>query len=74
MLTKDPKKRADWNEVFTYEISEVGEIVDLKSKGKAYDLMSNSLKASTAASLYSNRSPVFTKENNDKQVQRVKKV
>ena len=24
MLTKDHKKRADWNEVFTYEITEQG--------------------------------------------------
>ena len=43
MLTKDPKKRADWNEVFTYEISENGEIFDTK--------MQFSPKASTIASL-----------------------
>ena len=28
MLTKDPKLRADWNEVFTYEITENGEMIN----------------------------------------------
>jgi hypothetical protein len=45
MLTKDAKKRADWNEVFTSEITENGEIIDPKLKNSLF-----TMKASTAGS------------------------
>jgi hypothetical protein len=45
MLTKDARKRADWNEVFSYEITEAGEILYPKLKNSVV-----SLKASTTGS------------------------
>lgn len=61
MLTKDHKKRADWNEVFTYEITENGEIIDPKLRNtKGFD--SCSLKASTAVSSQSSKPPTLAKE------------
>lgn len=69
MLTKDPKKRADWTEVFTFQVSQNGEIYDSKAK----NMMFNSLKASTAPSVYSNRQ-AYIREQFEEPVQRVKKV
>lgn len=68
MLTKDHKKRADWNEVFTYEITDNGEMIDPKLKNSC------SLKASTAVSSQSIKPPSLTREEQEENIRRIKRV
>jgi hypothetical protein len=54
MLTKDAKKRADWQEVFSYEITYNGEILYPKLKGSA---VSSNKTSTTGSSLHSTAIP-----------------
>jgi spermidine/putrescine-binding protein len=54
MLTKDAKKRADWSEVFNYEITYNGEILNPKLKGST---VSSNKASTTGSSLHSTINP-----------------
>jgi serine/threonine-protein kinase ULK/ATG1 len=71
MLTKDAKKRADWNEVFTYEITEGGEMLDPKLKNSLF-----TMRASTtgSSSIQSAINPVIKIEQVEENVRRIKRV
>lgn len=68
MLTKDSKKRADWTEVFNYEITDNGEMYDVRTRSQKFE----SPKASTIASMTSTKSPYIKEE--EEQFKRVRKV